>query len=146
MCLTIAIIMIVTLLEEREMRIPVGRAGPREWGGVPAYWLKGRVVQWGVLGWDSGERVGSCWVILSQLSSWSGELAAESQPARLLGAEGCVVGAGGFPYTVSHHGGATPVVSQVGLYFSDVPRFLLCFISVCRRILGALFSVHHLVP
>ena len=41
-------------------------------------------------------------------------------------------------------GGAAPAVSLVGLYFSDVPGFLLCLISVCSGILGALFSVHHL--
>lgn len=48
-CLTVTAITIVTLLEEKEMNIPVGITGLREWesGGVPAYWLRGRVVQWG---------------------------------------------------------------------------------------------------
>lgn len=88
--------------------------------------------------------MGSCWVLLSQLSSRFGALAAESQPAHFLGAEVCAVDAGVFLDITSHPGGAAPVVSLVGLYFSDVPRSLLCLISVCSGILGALFSIHHL--
>ena len=52
--------------------------------------------------------------------------------------------AGVFLDITSHPGGAAPVVSLLGLYFSDVPRFLLRLISVCSGILGALFSSHHL--
>lgn len=88
--------------------------------------------------------MGSCWVLLSQLSSRLGVLAAESQPAHFWGAEGCPVDAGVFLDITSHPGGAAPVVSLLGLYFSDVPRFLLHLISVCSGILGALFSSHHL--
>lgn len=45
-----------------------------------------------------------------------------------------------------HHGGAALVASLVELHFSDVPRSLLCLISVGSGILGALFSVHSLAP
>lgn len=47
---------------------------------------------------------------------------------------------------MNHHGGAALVASPVELHFSDVPRSLLCLISVGSGILGALFSVHSLAP
>lgn len=66
------------------MEIPLSRAEPGS--GVPTYWCGAMWYDGELLDWDSGERMGSCWVLLSQLSSGFGVLAAESQPVHFLGA------------------------------------------------------------
>lgn len=83
--------------------------------------------------------MGPCWVILSQLSSWSGVLATGISVCLSLRSRR--VSGGGrsvFLYVVSPHGGVARVVPW-WVSFSDVPRLLLRLISVGSGVLGACF-------
>lgn len=128
------------------MSIPVIIPGTKGVGWGPAHWLRGSEVLYNGECWtatqEKGQGCGTDGFLLSdlsQLSSRSGVLAtgisvclSQEQRSELWGRE-CVPICRKSPWRCG------PSCFPAGFHFSDVPRLLLCLISVCSGVLGACF-------